>query len=225
MLMKQGAVSKVNDDQTSSEGFKAPLSATSTVKQEVDGLATQKEADLSTTSMIELAASSSKKLQASDIFYNVVPTTSPLAQEKEVVWTRKLTKTVTSNVPKRTKKKKSPKGKQVVVTRTSEEKEDFVTEEFAMVLHFGVPIMLAVLLFTQLHLFCLLRWLKSNYVLIPRSEVEAEEPDIIDDHEMPKEATPSSSKERTYTPAVDEIRSSVGYSVVSGLTATSPNLP
>ncbi|KAL6744231.1 hypothetical protein Aduo_017187 [Ancylostoma duodenale] len=94
-----------------------------------------------------------------------------------------------------------------------------------MVLHFGVPIMLAVLLFTQLHLFCLLRWLKSNYVLIPRSEVEAEEPDIIDDHEMPKEATPSSSKERTYTPAVDEIRSSVGYSVVSGLTATSPNLP
>ncbi|KAL6744232.1 hypothetical protein Aduo_017188 [Ancylostoma duodenale] len=129
MLMKQGAVSKVNDDQTSSEGFKAPLSATSTVKQEVDGLATQKEADLSTTSMIELAASSSKKLQASDIFYNVVPTTSPLAQEKEVVWTRKLTKTVTSNVPKRTKKKKSPKGKQVVVTRTSEEKEDFVTEE------------------------------------------------------------------------------------------------
>ncbi|RCN31837.1 hypothetical protein ANCCAN_22370 [Ancylostoma caninum] len=225
--MKPGAFSDVFGDQASSAKSEAMLSPTPVVAQRENGLTSQEGAEISRTSTVEPTRSSAENLQASDIFYNVVPTTT-LAQEKKIgsmrKKTRKKTKTVTTNVPKRTKKKKPRKGKQV--TRTTEENEDFVTDEFSMVLRFGVPFVLAVLLFTQLHLLYLLRWLKSNYVLIPRSEVEEEEPDFIDDHEVLTDAATSSSKERTDILALAGIRSGVGYSsAISPLTGTSPNVP
>ncbi|RCN49878.1 hypothetical protein ANCCAN_04124 [Ancylostoma caninum] len=222
MLMKPGAVSDMFGVPPSSAKSEALLSPSPVVVRRENGLTSQEGAEISRTSTVKPTRSSAENLQASNIFYNVVPTTT-LAQEKKIgstrKKTRKKTKTVTTNVPKRTKKKQPRKGKQV--TQTSQGEEDFATDEFSMVLHFGVPIMLAVLLFTQLHLLYLLRWLKSNYVLIPRSEVEEEESDITDDHEVPKDAATSSSKERT-----DVARNGVGYSsAISALTGTSPNVP
>ncbi|EYC44619.1 hypothetical protein Y032_0455g1755 [Ancylostoma ceylanicum] len=215
----QGSIRKTKRKAT--YAISPTLTKSNTIPNMVEGQTSSVELEtLLPTAMQKLTT---KEAQTSDMFFNRISSTSTLAIKKEIGSTKKRTRTTTTSFPRRTKakKKKPSKDKQIGAGRTSAQNEAFTAEE---VLRFGVPIMLVVLLFVQLHLLCLLRWLKSNYVLIPRSEIEDEGPDIIDDHEVPEEAATPSSRERSDALAVGGT-SSVGYSsATSGLTATSPIL-